>query len=58
MRIGNNAQDVLELLHDWRQNPEKGRLLAQNALNALESQRGTAKITLDVMRDFGLLPLK
>jgi 3-deoxy-D-manno-octulosonic-acid transferase len=58
MRIGNNAQDVLELLHDWRQNPEKGRLLAQNALNALESQRGTAKITLDAMRDLDLLPIK
>jgi hypothetical protein len=49
---------VLELMLDWQRNPEKGGLLARNARNALESQRGTAKITLAAMRDRGLLPLK
>ncbi len=58
MLIGQNAENVLELLFDLQQNPEKRRLLAQNALNALESQRGTAKITLRAMSDLGLLPLK
>jgi 3-deoxy-D-manno-octulosonic-acid transferase len=58
MCIGKNAQDVLRLLLDWHQTPEKGNKLAQNALKALEFQRGTAKITLDAMRDLGLLPLK
>jgi 3-deoxy-D-manno-octulosonic-acid transferase len=58
MLIGKNAENVLELLLELQQNSEKRRILAQNARNALESQRGTAKITLDVMRDLGLLPLK
>ena len=58
MHLVKNAQDVLELMRDWQRNPQKGSLLARNARNALESQRGTAKITLAAMRDRGLLPLK
>ena len=58
MHLVNNAEDVLELMLDLQRNPQKGVLLARNARNALESQRGTAKITLAAMRDRGLLPLK
>jgi len=58
MHLVNNAQDVLELMRDWQLNPQKSSLLARNARNALESQRGTAKITIATMRDRGLLPLK
>jgi 3-deoxy-D-manno-octulosonic-acid transferase len=58
MHLVKSAQDVLELMRDWQRNPQKGSLLARNARNALESQRGTAKITLAAMRDHGLLPLK
>jgi 3-deoxy-D-manno-octulosonic-acid transferase len=58
MHLVKNAKDVLELMGDWQRNPQKGSLLARNARNALESQRGTAKITLAAMRDRGLLPLK
>ncbi|MDE0585179.1 MAG: hypothetical protein OSB63_00995 [Planctomycetota bacterium] len=58
MHLVNNAQDVLELMLDWQLNPQKGSLLARNARNALESQRGTAKITLAALSTRGLLPLK
>jgi hypothetical protein len=58
MHLAKNAKNVLELMRDWQLNPEKGNLLARNARNALESQRGTAKITLAAIRDRGLLPLK
>ena len=58
MRLVNNAQDVLELMLDWQLNPQKGSLLARNASNALESQRGTVKITLAALSACGLLPLK
>jgi len=58
MHLATNAKNVLELMRDWQLNPDKADLLARNARNALESQRGTAKITLAAMRDRGLLPLK
>jgi 3-deoxy-D-manno-octulosonic-acid transferase len=58
MLIGQKATDVLEYQVELLLNPEKMRVLAENAYSALESQRGTAKITLNAMCDLGLLPLK